>query len=162
MALEEGGVPALAVHTNVFARLARATALANGMPRTRQAFVPQPVVDRSPAQLRAYIEGADPTTGRPFMPEVIEGLTRPLDAEDLKGLSLERSTPRLLPAGAEDTLQRLFADRRWTDGLPIVLPTEERVARMLTGSRHPPDKVVGRMRPAAFREFWELTAGQVA
>ena len=44
MALEEAGVQSVAVHTHVFARLARATALANGMPKTRQAFVPQPVV----------------------------------------------------------------------------------------------------------------------
>ncbi len=43
-------------------------------------------------QLRAYIEGKDPISGRPFMQEVIEGLTRPLDAEDLTGVSFERST----------------------------------------------------------------------
>ena len=88
MSLEEAGVPSVAVHTDVFARLARATALANGMPRTRQAYVPQPVVDRSPAELRAYIEGNDPVSGRPFVQEILEGLTRPLDGEDLKGVSL--------------------------------------------------------------------------
>ena len=32
MALEERGVPTIAVHTHVFARLAKATAMANGMP----------------------------------------------------------------------------------------------------------------------------------
>lgn len=79
MSLEEAGVPSVAVHTHVFARLARATALANGMPRARQAYVPQPVVDRTPAELRAYIEGGDPVSGRPFVQEILEGLTRPLD-----------------------------------------------------------------------------------
>ena len=59
MSLEEAGVPSVAVHTHVFARLAKAAALANGMPRARHAFVPQPVVDRSPSELRAYIEGKD-------------------------------------------------------------------------------------------------------
>ncbi len=53
MALEESGVPAIAVHTQPFARLAKATALANGMPRARQVFVPQPVVGVSATQLRA-------------------------------------------------------------------------------------------------------------
>ena len=43
MSLEEAGIPTIAVHTHVFARLAKATALANGMPTTRQAYVPQPV-----------------------------------------------------------------------------------------------------------------------
>ena len=162
MALEQGGVPSVAVHTHVFARLARASALANGMPRTRQAFVPQPVVDRTPEQLRGYIEGADPISKRPFMREVIEGLTGALTDDDLKGVSFDRSTPRLLPPDTADNLERLFLDNRWTDCLPIVLPTEERVERMLKGTSHPPDKVVGRMRPARFREFWEFTVEKVA
>jgi hypothetical protein len=162
MALEEAGVPSVAIHTHVFARLARASATANGMPRTRQAFVPQPVVDKSPAELRAYIEGTDPVSRRPFMQEVIEGLVKPLDQEDLKGLSFDRSTPRLLQPDTEENLQALFIENHWTDFLPIVLPTEARVAAMLEGTHHPPDKVVGRMHPTSFREFWELTVEKVA
>ena len=162
MQLENAGVPSVAVHTDVFARLARSVARANGMPRTRQAFVPQPVVDKTPQQLRGYIEGLDPTTKRPFMQEVIEGLSQPLDEEDLKGLSFDRSTPRLVEPGTEDDLQRLFLDNGWTDHLPVILPTEQRVAAMLKGTSHPPEKVVGRMRPTAYREFWELTVEKVA
>ena len=108
MALEQDGIPTVAVHTNVFARLCRATALAMGIPRLRQAYVPQPVVDRSPADLRAYIDGADPVSKRPFMQGVIDGLTVPLDAADLQGVTFERSTPRLLEPDSEDCLQRLF------------------------------------------------------
>jgi hypothetical protein len=162
MALEEQGVPAVAVHTHVFARLAKVTALANGMPRTRQAFVPQPVVDRSPVELRAYIEGTDPVSGVPFMQQVLEGLTAPLEESDLIGLSFERSTARLLEPDTEERLQRLFVDNHWTDCLPIVLPTEARVAAMLAGTSHRPDEIVGRMRPTAFREFWEFTVEKVA
>ncbi len=162
MALEEQGVPSVAVHTHVFARLVRATAQANGMPKTRQAFVPQPVVDKSAAELRAYVEGVDPVSRRPFMQEVIEGLTGPLDAADLSGLSFDRSTPRLLEPDTEENLRALFEKNHWTDCLPIVLPTEERVAAMLKGTSHQPDKVVGRMRPTSFREFWEYTVEKVA
>jgi len=162
MALEEAGVPSVAVHTHTFARLARATALANGMPRTRQAFVPQPLVGRTAAELRAYVEGADPISKRPFVQEILDGITKPLDEQDLKGQSFERSTPRLLAPDTEDNLQRLFMDNHWTDYLPIILPTEERVAAMLAGTSHKPDEVVGRMRPANFREFWEYTVEKVA
>jgi hypothetical protein len=146
----------------VFARLARATALANGMPTQRQAFVPQPVVDRTAKELRAYIEGTDAVSKRPFMQEVIEGLSSPLGTEDLKGMSFERATPRLLPPDTEDNLQRLFIDQKWTDFLPVVLPTEARVAAMLKGTRQPPDKVVARLSPTAFRESWEVTVEKVA
>lgn len=162
MELEKAGVPSVAVHTNVFARLAQSTARAAGMPRTRQAYVPQPVVDLSPEQLRAYIEGTDPISKRPFMQEIIEALTKPLDQEDLKGLTFERSTPRLLKPDGEDNLQKLFIENNWTDFLPVILPTEERVAAMLNGTSHPPDKVVAKLRPTAFREFWEMTVEKVA
>ncbi len=162
MSLEEAGVPSVAVHTHVFARLARATARANGMPRTRQAFVPQPVVDLSPTELRGYIEGKDPVSSRPFMQEVIEGLTRPLETDDVTGVSFERATPRLLRPDTEDNLRQLFIENHWTDYLPIALPTEERVAAMLKGTSHRPDEIVGKMRPTSFREFWEYTVEKVA
>jgi hypothetical protein len=150
------------VHTDVFARLARSVARVNGMPTTRQAFVPQPVVGISASKLREYVEGDDPVNGRPFMQEVIEGLTKPLDGEDLKGVSFDRSTPRLLDPATEEELQALFIENRWTDFLPVVLPTEERVEAMLAGTSRRPDEVVGRMRPTAFRELWEYTVEKVA
>src|SRR6185503_13616179 len=162
MSLEQAGVPSIAVHTHVFARLAQATARAAGMPRTRQVYVPQPIVDLTAPQLRTYIDGTDPISKRPFMQEVIEGLTKSLDEEDLKGLTFERTTPRLIAPDPEDNLQKLFLENNWTDHLPVILPTEERVAAMLKGTKQPPDKVVARLRPAAFREFWEMTVEKVA
>ena len=162
MHLEEAGVPTVAVHTNVFARLARSTARAAGMPTTRQAFVPQPVVDKTAAELRGYIEGTDPISKRPFMQEVIEALTGALGPEDLTGLTFDRSMPRLLPPDTEENLQQLFINEKWTDFLPVVLPTEERVARMLKGTSHKPDEVVARLSPTAFREAWEVTVEKVA
>ena len=162
LALERQGIPTVPVSTHVFARLAKATALAEGMPTARNVFVPQPVVGRSPEELRAYIEGIDPISKRPFMQGVIEGLTRPLDAEDLKGASFERHFPRLLEPDTEDNLQELFARNGWTDYLPIILPTEERVDRMLKGTKHARDKIVGRLQPTAYRESWEFDVEKVA
>jgi len=98
------------VHTHVFARLARSVARANGMPTTRQAFVPQPVVGRSTEELRAYVDGEDPVNGGPFMQHVIEGLTNPLQDEDLAGMSFDRSAPRLLDPDTEESLQQRFAE----------------------------------------------------
>lgn len=155
-------MPTIAVHTHVFHRVAKSTARLRGIPNLRQAFVPQPVVGRTPGELRAYIEGADAISGRKFMEEVIEGLTRPLDDADLSGATFERTTPRLVPSDTQQNLEKLFLENRWTDYMPIVLPTEERVAAMLKGSSQPPDKVVGRMRAGNFRESWEYTVEKVA
>ncbi len=150
------------MHTHVFKRLVDAVALANGMPSARQAYVPQPLVGRSAVQLRGYIEGLDAISRRPFMQEVIEGLSSPLDEQDLTGVSFERTTPRLIEPDGEDNLQALFDENHWTDHLPVILPTEARVAAMLGGTSHQADEVVGRLRPTEFREFWEFTVEKVA
>ncbi len=120
------------------------------------------MVGRTPDELRDYIEGEDPISGRPFVREVIEGLSAPLDDADLEDMSFERSTPRLLEPDGEENLHRLFVENRWTDFQPIVLPTEARVESMLAGTSHAPDAVVGRLRPTFFREAWESTVEKVA
>jgi hypothetical protein len=41
-----------------------------------------------------------------------------------------------------------FLEKDWSDGFPVVTPTEERVQWMLTGTRRRPDEVVGNVPPA--------------
>src|SRR5215831_3033573 len=155
------GVPTVAMHTDKFDRVVRSVAEVNGMPHLAQVFVPQPIMGKTPRELRAYVDGSDPITGRAVMQEVVEGLTRTRDGA--RGtLEYDRSTPRLVEPDTEENLQRLFLERSWTDMLPIVLPTEERVAAMLAGTRRQPDEVVGRMRSTHFREPWEYTVEKVA
>jgi len=156
------GVPTVAVHTDKFDRVVRSVATMNGMPALRQVFVPQPVMGKSAAELRGYVDGMDPLTGRPVMQEVVEGLTRPIDGEELGPLEFDRSTPRLLGPDTVPNLERLFRDNHWTDMLPIVLPTRKRVSAMLAGTHRRPDEIVGRMRPTHFRESWEYTVEKVA
>ena len=156
------GVPVVAMHTDKFDRVVRSVAEVNGMPGLRQVFVPQPIMGKTAAQLRAYIDGTDPITGLPVMREVVEGLTRPFGEEDMGPVEFDRSTPRTVEPDTEENLHRLFLENRWTDMLPIVLPTEERVAAMLAGTRRKPGEVVGRMRSTHFREYWEYTVEKVA
>src|SRR5215471_8727040 len=112
------GVPTVAMHTDRFGSVVQV----NGMPHMRQVFVPQPIMGKTPSQLRAYVDGTDPITGRPVMQEVLEGLTSPLSAEDLKEVTFERSTPRFVEPDTEENLHRLFHNNHWTDYLPIILP----------------------------------------
>jgi hypothetical protein len=46
-----------------------------------------------------------------------------------------------------DAINRLYRERRWTDGLPIVPPTAERVERMLKHTARSRDEVVARVAP---------------
>ncbi len=137
-------------------------AFAHGMPRRRFVFVPMPVMGKSPAELRGYIEGKAPVTGIPVMQEVVDCLTRPLSEEETKKVSFDRSSPTNVEPDSEENLHRTFLENHWTDGLPIILPTEERVGKMLAGSSRRADEVVGRLRPTSTRKAWEFNVEKVA
>ena len=121
-----------------------------------------PVMGKTPAQLRAYVDGLDAISGRPFMDGVIEGLTQPITEAEQKQVVFDRTTSRLVDPDTEENLHRLFKKERWTDYLPILLPTEERVADMLSGTSRSPVEVVGTLRPTSIREGWQYTVEKVA
>ena len=118
----------------------------NGVP-LRFMYTPHPVVSMPPSVLQEYIEGSDPATGKRLVDEVLEALTRPYTEDESRNLAVVRPSPerkRLLDEDTEENLQHFFIQHGWTDGLPIILPTEERLAEMLTGTAQPPDKKVGK------------------
>jgi hypothetical protein len=116
----------------------------NGMPVRYVAF-PFPVTGQPKSVHKAYVRGADQLSGKPMLEAIRIALTAPLTAEEQVRSSADAMAsiePRLLPADTEDNLQQLFKDREWTDYNPIILPTEERVKRMLTGTSHKPEEVI--------------------
>ena len=64
---------------------------------------------------------------------------------------------RVEVADVEDEMEAFF-DRGWTDGLPVVPPTEERVLKMLTGTTRAPDDVVAVVPP----DLVEITVEKIA
>jgi len=48
---------------------------------------------------------------------------------------------------ATDEFQ-FFLEKEWSDGFPVVTPTEERVQWMLTGTRCDPEEIIGHVPPA--------------
>jgi len=50
----------------------------------------------------------------------------------------------------DDPIEAGF-ERGWSDGLPLVPPTDERILRMLGGTARKPDEIVG-----AYRQIWHL------
>ena len=41
-----------------------------------------------------------------------------------------------------------FLEKEWSDGFPVVTPTEARVQRMLAATTRDPDEVIGAIPPA--------------
>ncbi len=56
------------------------------------------------------------------------------------------SARRIELAPLEDEMEACF-DRGWSDGLPVVPPTEVRVYRMLQGTTRKPDEIIGKVPP---------------
>ena len=138
MTAEKMGIPAVPVVTDAFEELVKAVAFKAGMTRQRFVFVPHPVGGQPASILKEYVLGRDPVSGKAVIDEIIEHLTAPLSEEEQRVGRVDRAAPRLVEPASEEGLHRLFLERGWTDGLPIVLPTEKRLAEMLKGtSQHP-------------------------
>jgi len=121
-----------------------------GMPSVRTQYIRGPVWGKSREQIRKQvIEGTNPLTGKPVMPEVLAKLTTPLTAAetDMSARTMDLGPPTY--TDTEDNLHKLFLDKRYTDFLPVVLPTKERVDAMLAQTSHNPDSILGRMNPGS-------------
>ena len=145
----------MSIHTEKFAEYLKYDVAREGQPLQRMVFVPHPLAGEPSTVLKQYVNGKDPTTGKPVMQEIIDALTKPLSVVETKTGISETKRVRLLEPDTEDNLRQLFNKNGWTDGLPIVLPTEDKVAEMLAGTNRSPDEVVGKM-------FWSYTVEQVA
>ena len=98
-------------------------------------------------ELPAFRPGCGSMTQEPGMPGK---LAARYDRDKLKARTVSL-------AKDEDAVESCF-DRGWTDGLPVVPPTETRVMNMLAGTRRAPDEVLGTAPP----DLAELTVEKVA
>jgi len=147
--------------TIAFKDLAILNVAKRGMPHERITFTPHPVWGKTPEEVRAYVEGNDPVSGKPMMPEIVDALTRPLSAEESKTGTISPSVGPPTYSDTADNLQEYYLNNGMTDYLPIVLPTEARVEAMLKGTSHSPDEQCGQMAGGAYPP-WSYTVRQVA
>ncbi len=111
-------------------------------------FTPLPVISMAPEVIDRFIVGPDPDTKRRVIDEIVDRLTKPVALKKPATASGAAETKAgaapqvVIGPDTEENIRRLFYERGWTDGLPIVLPTEERVRAMLAGTRASPDSVV--------------------
>lgn len=79
-----------------------------------------------------------------MLEQVIEGLTRqPAEA----GFVAEPGQRDTIFEGTYDEIQEYFLEKEWSEGLPIVPPTIERVERFLKFTDRKPDEILGKLLP---------------
>jgi len=128
-------------------------------------YTPHPVAGASPETLSEYIVGPDPETGKPVIEEIIDMLTKPVSLKEIPQETVSGSGGgklTLLGPDTEENLQDLFYENGWTDGNPIILPTRERVEKMLAGTSASPDEVVAQIYIVDTKELIKPTVTNIA
>jgi hypothetical protein len=156
------GVPTTPLVTQAFKELAVLNVAKRGMPMLRITFTPHPVAQRPIETLHAYVEGNDPVSGKPMMKEIVDALTMPLSANEKKtGVVSVSIGPEKYGPDTPKNLQQFYHDNGMTDFLPVIVPTEEAVEEMLSGTSRKPDELAGKMAGGAYPP-WSYTVRQVA
>ncbi|OGO22381.1 MAG: hypothetical protein A2Z28_02410 [Chloroflexi bacterium RBG_16_51_9] len=89
-----------------------------------------------------------------WIEQLVQQLTKPLTAKEKKGGTWAPDEPRVLFEGSLEEAEEFYNQTenipgilnapfaKYTDGLPVTIPTEERVKEMLSGTSHRPDEVI--------------------
>jgi hypothetical protein len=140
IAVEERNKPAVGLIYKDFANDARSAASTRGMSTVR--LVPETI----PSEW-TNLTDIDIAINA-VIDEIIKALTQPLTEEEKSPKQKEKENSlRIVFKGNLEEVNRFFYLRGWTDGLPVLPPTEEAVAEMLAGTDLPPDHIVALMAP---------------
>ncbi len=160
--MEKLGIPTVPIITNTFEWPVKNAIYAKGMANLRTVFVQHPVAYRPAEECRSKILGVDPLTDKQVIQEIIEALTKPLTEDEAKTGFIERPRERYIGPETAEGLEVVFRENGWTSFLPIILPTEEKVAAILKGTSRRPDEKVGEMQPSSPHEKWSYNVEEVA
>lgn len=153
IAAEYIGIPSVIITAPSFTTQARYTALNNGVPVLRVAEYPSAFALDDEATLIK-------NTREILWPQIVEALTNPITADERsKGLAANHGDLRDdVFFGTIDEVNAYFNEMKWSDGLPIVPPTFEKVSEMLRFTDYRWDETVATL-PIAHRN---TTAWHVA
>jgi len=130
--LERRGVPTVTVFSTAFADAARNQAAGRGMRNLHLVKVPHPMHTAPRAVVTERADAAVDTIVERLTREAVENATN-------------RSGAEAAAAAGDD--QELFFARGWTDGLPVVTPTAEKVAAMIAAGGRPAEQTIGPIPP---------------
>jgi hypothetical protein len=142
--LEMQGVPTATVISTAFSRAARAQALGRGVPDLPIVEIPHPMHTATAAQVAERAANA------------VKALEKVL-TESIVSSGQPLSPAVLVPSTEVADDAEFFFAAGWTDGLPVVTPTTEKVRAMLAMTDRDPDEFIGpippRMRRASLRKI---------
>ena len=148
---EEANLPAVGVVSSGFEVMARSVAKIFGDDQPRLAVYPG-----------AIQTDTDETFGRKVrevvLDQIEEALQRSKPGVQAEEVEVEPEPREVVFTGSLDEVEEFFLTKGWSDGLPIVPPTPDRVRRFLAATSEEPDTVLGALPP----ELREITITNIA
>jgi hypothetical protein len=148
IAAEKAGIPSASIITSGFLKQAQAVGQSLGIQNLPLAEYPGVVALDSSAELEEKVAGI-------LVDNIIRAFTKPV---------LQTAKPRepesedVIFRGTLDEIQEFFTRRQWTDGLPVIPPTFDKVARFLRFTERSGKEVLGILLP----ESREATVWNIA
>jgi hypothetical protein len=134
-AAETAGVPSVTIVGSEFMKQAAVISKGLGMPLAVAQYPGAPMLDGSEAVHDKIVDKV--------LPEIIRGLTLPPVAHADAAPSAEPRSGDVAFRGTLSQVQNHYHGQLWSDGLPIIPPTRERVAAFLRFTGRGPDASLG-------------------
>jgi hypothetical protein len=139
VSIEERNRPTVTLVNEGFYNDAESASRSQGMPSLRYITTKVPCESSIMSDIEAGVDEV--------IDKIITALTGHLTAEEESPTRKEpENPPRIIFRGSLEDVNRFFYQRGWTDGMPVIPPTEEAVKEMLTGTDLPPDHLLGKLQ----------------
>lgn len=149
---EKAGIPSVTIALQGFAEQGRLVAKGEGINNLRVAEYPGRVDMHTKKELRKSVET--------LIPQIVSGLTD--SVEDADEAESEPEPKQIVYSGTFEAVNDFFYENQWSDGLPIIPPTIDKVDEFLKFTDRLPDDVVGVLRPSMRKAtVWSIAVNGV-
>ena len=138
LAVENAGIPTVSIVSTPFLRQGQVIAKGFGLAEMSIAEYPGVPMTDSPEVMRSK-------TVKHLVDKIIQGLSNENSSEDLKESNFQEGD--IAFTGTLEEVQDYFIEKEWSDGLPIIPPTQSTVEAFLRYTDRNPKEVLGVLAP---------------
>ena len=143
IAAEYIGIPSVMIAAPGFDTQAKTTAYNNGVPALRVAVYPGAFASHTEEQLKQ-------NTREVLWPQIFEMLTEPITQQEIdENQQLQPTDPQeVVFSGTIDEVNEFYNDMMWSDGMPIIPPTIERVEEFMNYTDYRWNRTIAVLSPS--------------
>lgn len=128
---EKAGIPGVVVTVTGFSEVAEEAAKSAGVVGLR--------VAEYPGAVGVHLDEIRNNIKETLFDQIIDGLTKKMTGDDSIETSSRRNPKEIVFEGTLEQVNKFFAHKDWSDGLPVIPPTIERIDAFLKYTDYSPD-----------------------